>query len=635
MTFLLVGINAKYIHSNPAIYSLYACAREEFGQSVEIAEYTINQRTDDILAQLYAKKPDAIGFSCYIWNWNTISEILRNISKVLPNTDIWLGGPQVSFNALEILQQFPAVTGIMIGEGEETFCELLKEYRRSEAEKEIKTVTKIGIEIETEVVTEDPGTEESKAEKQSERDFSSVAGLCLRSGFTQARQTTDLSKLPFLYETTEPFQNRILYYESSRGCPYRCSYCLSSIDKKVRLRDIETVKKELDFFLEAKVKQVKFVDRTFNCVHEHAMAIWQYLYEHDNGITNFHFEISADIINDEEIALLKKLRPGQVQLEIGVQSVNEKTLDAIHRRMDLERLGYVVSEIWKNRNIHQHLDLIAGLPYEDYRSFQKSFDAVYAMKPDQLQLGFLKVLNGAPISEQTDEYGIAYTDQPPYEVLYTKWLSYGDVIRLKKVEEMVEQYYNSNQFVHTLSFLEKVFPSPFFMFESLADFYEEKGYFTNSPARAYRYEVLLDFADKYDSENREIYVELLTYDLYLRENMKSRPAFCRPLTNESYKNARHALYKEEEKSRKYLPDLSGYDARQLSGMTHLEPMYYPVWDEAALLRRRKKSVSEADPDEAGMHYILFDYSVRDPLTKEAAVHFLTQGEVNNTERKNE
>ncbi|MBR4760553.1 MAG: DUF4080 domain-containing protein [Lachnospiraceae bacterium] len=580
MKFLLVGINAKYIHSNPAIYSLYACARERFGQSVEIAEYTINQRTEEVLAQLYEKKPDAIGFSCYIWNWNTICEILSDISKVLPDTDIWLGGPQVSFNAPKILQQYPGVTGIMIGEGEVTFCELLEQYSGFDAGK-------------------------SLADDHKERDFSSVAGLCLRSGFTSPRQITDLSKLPFLYETTEPFQNRILYYESSRGCPYRCSYCLSSIDKKVRLRDIETVKKELDFFLEARVKQVKFVDRTFNCVHEHAMAIWQYLYEHDNGVTNFHFEISADIISDEEIALLKKLRPGQIQLEIGVQSVNEKTLDAIHRKMNIERLTYVVSEIRKNRNIHQHLDLIAGLPYEDYQSFKHSFNAVYAMKPDQLQLGFLKVLNGAPISEQTEEYGIAYTDQPPYEVLYTRWLSYADVIRLKKVEEMVEQYYNSNQFVHTLALLEKAFSSPFSMFESLADFYEENGYFTNSPARSYRYEVLLDFAEKYDGKNRETYILLLTYDLYLRENMKSRPAFCRPLTNESYKNARHAFYKEEEKTRKYLPNLSAYDARQLERMTHLEPVADPVWD--------------AD-------YILFDYSIRDPLSNEAAAFLIKQNE---------
>ena len=581
MKFLLVAINAKYIHSNPAVYSLYAYSKDKYEHSMEIAEYTINQRTEDILAQLYERKPDAIGFSCYIWNWNVVSELLYDLPKVLPRTDIWLGGPQVSFNAAQILEQFPCIKGIMIGEGEVTFRELLERYERKDT-----------------------------------KDLSSIAGLCLRSRATAARDTTDLSRLPFLYNDTQIFTNRIMYYESSRGCPYRCSYCLSSIDKKVRLRDMDLVKKELDFFLANKVRQVKFVDRTFNCVHSHAMAIWQYLYEHDNGITNFHFEISADIINDEELELLGRLRPGQVQLEIGVQSVNEETLKAINRKMDLKRLEHVVSVIRKNHNIHQHLDLIAGLPFEDYESFKNSFDRVYAMKPDQLQLGFLKVLSGTPISLRTQEYGISYTNQPPYEVLYTKWLSYEEVIYLKKVEEMVEQYYNSDQFGHVLSFMERAFTSPFEMFEKLAGFYEEKGYYTNSPSRAYRYEVLLEFADRYDAGNREIYTELLTYDLYLRENMKSRPLFCRPLGNEAYKNFRHDFYRKEEQTRRYLPGLCGYDARQLSGMTHLEAFSYPVWDTEELIRVRNALQKPED------QYILFDYSERDPLSKEAAIYHI-------------
>lgn len=571
--FLLVAVNAKYIHSNPAIYSLYAYAEERFGGMIEMAEYTINQKAEQILADIYHRKPDIIGFSCYIWNWNLIRELLPDLSRVLPDTEIWLGGPQVSFHAEKILEQFPKVKGIMIGEGEETFFELLDRYQRNDRE-----------------------------------DFSSVAGLCLRTGYTPPRETADLNRIPFLYHDTEPFTNRIIYYESSRGCPYRCSYCLSAIDKTVRLRDIGLVKKELDFFLGNKVKQVKFVDRTFNCVHEHAMAIWQYLYEHDNGVTNFHFEISADIIRDDELEILGKLRPGQVQLEIGVQTVNEKTLTAINRRMDLNRLEYVVSEIRKNRNIHQHLDLIAGLPYENYESFGRSFDRVYNMRPDQLQLGFLKVLQGAPISLQTEEFGISYSEQPPYEVLYTKWLSYEDVICLKKIEEMVELYYNSGQFGHTLEYLVRAFPSPFAMFEELAEYYEEKGYFTNSPSRAYRYEVLLHFTSERDAGKEEIYRELLTYDLYLREKMKSRPDFCKSLTDERDKAFRHAFYREEEKERKYLPELGQYDARQLSGMTHLESFSYPVWDQ-----ERMTAVSEKEQE----RYVLFDYSVRDPLTKEA------------------
>ena len=583
MKFLLVAINAKYIHSNPAVYSLYAYSKDKYEQSMEIAEYTINQMTEDILAQLDERKPDAIGFSCYIWNWNVICELLDDLPKVLPHTDIWLGGPQVSFSALKILERFSCVKGIMIGEGEATFRELMEKYTGHDTQH-----------------------------------FSEVPGLCLRSGYTAERGITDLSRLPFLYDDTGIFSNRILYYESSRGCPYRCSYCLSAIDKKLRLRDIGLVKKELEFFLANKVKQVKFVDRTFNCVHEHAMAIWRYLYEHDNGITNFHFEISADIINEEELEILGRLRPGQVQLEIGVQSVNEDTLAAINRRMDLERLEYVVSRIRANHNIHQHLDLIAGLPFEDYQSFKHSFDRVYAMKPDQLQLGFLKVLSGAPIEQHTQEYGIAYTKQPPYEVLYTKWLSYEDVIRLKKVEEMVEQYYNSNQFVNVMAYLGKAFDSPFDIYEKLALFYEEKGYYTNNPSRAYRYEVLLEFADKYDGGNRDIYTELLTYDLYLRENMKSRPHFCRSLIDEEYKKFRLDFYRQEERSRHYLPQLTEYDSRQLSGMTHIEVFSYPVWD------TEKLTIKKKDPEDT---FVLFDYSKRDPLTKEAAVHIISEARI--------
>ncbi len=571
MKFLLVAVNAKYIHSNPAVYSLYAYSENKFADMMEIAEYTINQKTEEILARIYERKPDVIGISCYIWNWNLISELLPDLAKVLPDADIWLGGPQVSYNAPQILEDNPAVRGIMIGEGEVTFSELLDKYNRGDTE-----------------------------------DFREVSGLCLRSGYTGVREAVDFSKLPFMYHNTAPFANRIIYYESSRGCPYRCSYCLSSIDKTVRIRDFDKVKKELDFFLANKVKQVKFVDRTFNCVHEHAMNIWKYLYENDNGITNFHFEISADIITDEEIEMLKKFRPGHVQLEIGVQSVNEKTLEAINRKMNLERLEYVVARIKENHNIHQHLDLIAGLPYEDYKSFGESFDRVYAMRPDQLQLGFLKVLSGTQISKEIEEYGISFTKQPPYEVLYTKWLSYEDVIRLKKIEEMVELYYNSNQFINTLEFLVNAFGTPFEMFEQLADFYENEGCFTNSPSRIYRYEVLLNFASKVDSNNREIYKELLTYDLYLRENLKSRPGFCKDINDAEHKKYRHDFFKEEESSRKYLPELSGYNGRQLSGMAHLEPFTYPVWD--------MDKLGEGPGKE---QYVLFDYSAKNPLTKEA------------------
>ncbi len=576
MKFLLTAVNAKYIHSNPAIYSLRAYVGEELSRHVEIAEYTINQRTEQILAGIYKRKPDVIGFSCYIWNWNQIQELLTEIPKIMPGVSIWLGGPEVSFDGEEILANYPAVTGIMVGEGEQTFKELLTYYTSKEG------------------------------------DLSSIEGLVLPHGKTKERELTDMSTLPFLYDTMDDFKNRIIYYESSRGCPYRCSYCLSSIDKKVRLRDFEMVKKELQFFLDQNVSQVKFIDRTFNCNHEHALSIWNYIHEHDNGVTNFHFEVAGDILNEEEIALLNQMRPGLVQLEVGVQSTNPQTLREINRFTDFSHLKQIVQKIRDGENVHLHLDLIAGLPYEDYESFVKSFNDVYGLKPDQLQLGFLKVLKGSQMHERAAEYGIFYTQKPPYEVLYSNWLSFDEILRLKRIEEMVELYYNSNQFVHTLRVLENAFEHPFAMYEKLADYYEQNGYFTNSPARSYRYEVLLHFACSVDPANEELYKELLTFDMYLRENLKSRPSFAGE--KEPEKERIRAFYLAEEECPRYLKSYTTYNAKQTSKMTHMEPFYYPVWEKDATLMSRKNAESTL---------VLFDYNSRNPLNAQAAIHVIS------------
>ncbi len=574
MKYLLVAVNAKYIHSNPAVYSLRAYAGEKYGEHIELAEYTINQRTEDILADIYQRKPDAIGFSCYIWNIRMIRELLAELPKVLEHTELWLGGPEVSYDAPGMLIQFPHLKGIIVGEGEATFRELMAYY------------------------------------VEGDRSLSEIAGLYLPEGFTPMRPLLSMDELPFLYGDLEQFQNRIIYYESARGCPYSCSYCLSSIDKRVRLRSVDLVQKELQLFLDKKVPQVKFVDRTFNCVHEHAMAIWKYISEHDNGVTNFHFEISADILRPEEIALLNQMRPGLVQLEIGVQSTNPDTISAIDRVMNVERLEQIVASIRRGKNIHQHLDLIAGLPGEDYNSFRNSFDRVYGMKPDQLQLGFLKVLKGSPMEERAGDYELVYTSQPPYEVLKTKWLSYEEVLRLKQVEEMVELYYNSNQFRYTLAVLEKDFPGPFAMFEQMAAYYREKGYFLNSPARAYRYQVLYDFALSVSPGRKELYRELLVFDLYLREKVKSRPEFAGEI-GEDEKEYQRAFYLQEEKEHRYLKGYEEYDHRQLAKMTHLEHFTYPVWDPEAAGKGARTSGS-----------VLFDYRNRDALTYDAAFWLL-------------
>lgn len=589
MKFLLAAVNAKYIHSNPAIYSLRAYSVQkdsELEKQIELVEYTINQPFGDILADIYARMPDCVAFSCYIWNWEMIKDIVRELAKILPGIPIWLGGPEVSYNAEELLEEMPCLTGIMVGEGEVTFHELLMFYRQGGPE-DIR-----GLEQTDGIVFRKRGQE----------------GICR----TRDRALTDISGLPFFYNEADigDFHNRILYYESSRGCPYRCSYCLSSIDKTVRLRRLELVEKELQFFLEKKVPQVKFVDRTFNCNHSHAMGIWRFIKEQDNGITNFHFEISADILTEEEITLLQSLRPGLVQLEIGVQSTNPVTIREIRRRMDWERLRRIVAALQEKDNIHLHLDLIAGLPYEDSASFRNSFNEVYACRPEQLQLGFLKVLNGSYMHEKASEYEIHYTDKPPYEVLFTKWLPYSQVLKLKRVEEMVELYYNSSQFAHTLPVLEKAFPDPFRLYEQLAEYYEEKGYFVNNPARAYRYQVLLDFALSADPDNMTLYRQLLTLDMYLRENLKSRPAFALPLREQQEaKEKINGFYRREECSPSFLKEYveDGYNARQMARMTHIECFTLPVWE-------------KENPQGNGggaVYYLLFDYRKRNPLNQEA------------------
>ena len=493
MKILLAACNAKYIHSNLAVYNLRAYA-EEYRENRSLKEYTINQQKDEILRDIYLEKPDIICFSCYIWNISFVKEIAEDLKKILPDSVFWAGGPEVSFDAEDFLKKNPGFFGVMVGEGEETFRELCRFY------------------------VENKGSLEE------------ISGIAFYSGekirHNGWREIMDLSKVPFAYENMEDFRNKIVYYESSRGCPFSCSYCLSSVDKKLRFRNLDLVKKELQFFIDRKVPQVKFVDRTFNCKHSHAMEIWKYILEHDNGMTNFHFEISADLLKEEELSLMEKMRPGLIQLEIGVQSTNQDTIKAIRRTMDFERLSEIVNKIHSFGNIHQHLDLIAGLPYENYDSFRNSFNQVYALKPEQLQLGFLKVLKGSLMKEMAEEYGIVHKEKEPYEVLSTKWLSYGEILKLKTVESMVEVYYNSGQFQNTLNYIESFFEDAFSLYEELGKFYEEKGYHSISHSRMKRYEILLEFLEGYQEIFREKVVDAMLLDLYLRENLKSRPSFA-------------------------------------------------------------------------------------------------------------
>ena len=557
MKILLVACNAKYIHSNLAVYDLQAYA-SDYADHIVLKEYTINQQKDDIMRDIYLEHPDVVCVSCYIWNLSFVKELMADLIKILPGADFWAGGPEVSYDAEKFLTENSEFKGVMVGEGEETFKELAGYY-----------------------VEKNP------------QNLKDMTGICYRDGdqiiHNGWRQIMDLSSIPFIYKDLSEFKNRIIYYESSRGCPFSCSYCLSSIDKKLRFRDTETVKKELQFFIENKVPQVKFVDRTFNCKHDHAMAIWKYINEHDNGVTNFHFEISADLLREEELQEMSTMRPGLIQLEIGVQSTNPDTIKAIHRTMDFEKLKGIVDRIHSFGNIHQHLDLIAGLPYEDYDSFRNSFNDVYALKPQQLQLGFLKVLKGSHMMEMCREYGIVYKTQEPYEVLSTKWLDYDHVLKLKTVENMVEVYYNSGQFQNTLEYLEKFFPDAFSIYERLGSFYMEKGYGDISHTRMRRYEILLEFLEDMPEISVDQVKDQMVYDLYLRENLKSRPGFARDQ----------------------------------------KPFERQIWD----FRKREKVVKNAHVEVfADGKVLLFDYADRDPLTNNAHVTDVTKDVFENLNR---
>lgn len=564
MKILLTAINAKYIHSNLAVYSLKNYV-EGFGQNVDLVEYTINQNLDDILADLFLKHPDILCFSCYLWNISYVKQLIVEVKKVLPKVRIWLGGPEVSYSAIKVIQEYTQVDGIICGEGEQTFLEVVEYYRgKRDSLQEINGIV-------------------YREGKTSEND-----GRIVENPF---RSVMDLSAVPFVYNHMDRFAHKIIYYESSRGCPFSCSYCLSSVDKRLRFRNLDLVKEELQALIDAQVPQVKFVDRTFNCKHEHALEIWKYLSEHDKGITNFHFEVAADLLNEEELSLIEKMRPGLIQLEIGVQSTNPKTIKEIHRAMKFDVVKRNVERIHKKGNIHQHLDLIAGLPYEDYESFRNSFNDVYALKPEQLQLGFLKVLKGSYMYENAQRYELVYQERPPFEVLSTKWLSYADIIRLKGIEEMVEVYYNSRQFEHTLEKLEHAFEDSFSMFEALSRYYEKRGLSSLNHSRIARYEILLQFIEEKEEKDFEAYRRLLTFDLYLRENVKNRPEFSGEETVSKEEAA--AFYDSESETHHYLRGYERYDKRQIRKMTHLEKVNGNMY--------------------------LFDYKNRSPLTNQAKV----------------
>lgn len=649
MRFLLCGINAKYIHSNLAIFSLkaYADRKKIPGAEIILKEYTINNYVEDILQDLYEEKADVVIFSCYIWNISFVRELAAELKKVSPDVKIWAGGPEVSYAANKFLMENPTFDLIMQGEGEEVFSELIRltveekcrikdVYKQSESKKVLSGIVEKRYSIERkQAVKEEKDIEDkhfagednvyptnyidmSKLQKLqgiAVWDFSGEAALgnaesnignktkIINTGFATLM---NMDTIPFVYEDFHLFEHKILYYETSRGCPFCCSYCLSSVDKTVRFRSLPIVKKELDAFLEAKVPQVKFVDRTFNCNRQRAIDIWSYLVEHDNGITNFHFEISSDLLGEEELELFAKMRPGLIQLEIGVQSTNGKTVDAIHRHMDLDKLFHYVDRVHELGNIHQHLDLIAGLPYENYERFGCSFDDLYAHEPDQLQLGFLKVLKGTMMEEEVKKYSILYRNQPPYEVLGTKWLSYDEIILLKGVEELVELYYNSGQYTLTLKYAVPFFESPFRFYEMFSAWYRGKGYHKLNHNRLEKYNILREFLREHIDENEwDTLDEIMLYDMYLRENVKGRPAWAKDTAQ--YKKEWKALYREQ--GEKLFPEdvqAGIYDSKRAANQSHIEVFEINI-----------KKFEQSGQVEKKQVFCLFDYSRRNPLNRAA------------------
>lgn len=611
MKILLLAVNAKYIHTNLAVYSLRQYAVQAAGEAsrdyaghILLREYTINHELDVILRGIYELRPQVLCISCYLWNIRMVREIVADYKKLDSQVHIYLGGPEVSYDAQDCLRRMPEVDGVMCGEGEATFYELARCYLGKDGGSEDAADDAPQGKTGGSCIRKDGGTGEASA---GDDPRARIGSLTYRTadGSIHAnplREPLDFSTLPFPYadmESLAGFEHKIIYYETSRGCPFSCCYCLSSIEKSLRLRDLSLVERELQFFLDQRVAQVKFVDRTFNCNHVHSMHIWQYILDHDNGVTNFHFEIAADLLSDGQVALLARMRPGLVQLEIGIQSTNPRTIAAIHRRMDLKKVAERVAQIRRVRNIHQHLDLIAGLPYEDYTSFAHSFDEVYRMGPDQLQLGFLKVLKGSAMAGMVKEHGTVFQSGPPYEVVSTKYLPYGDLLRLKDIEEMVEVYYNSGQFLCAIPYLEAHFVRPFELFEALGGYYRENSLFDKKHGRMERYEILYRFAKGYFAgDGRDDFfaclAECLCFDFYSRERPKALPGFA---------------------------DASGYGKRELreffarfgvekehAGQCYATHFCYDLAEAARGVTKR-----------GGADY-LFDYTKRDPLTGACVVN---------------
>lgn len=567
---VLLALNAKFIHSSLALrYIKTYC--NDYEDQITLFESSINNYDDEIIKALYKLSPDVLGISCYIWNMSMVTRLIPTIRKILPDTTIILGGPEVSYDGEGLFKTLD-IDVVMEGEGEVTWKEYL-DYR-------IKGIGRL----------------------------SEIDGIIYKEGGevkrNKKRQPLDLKELPFVYDSLSELEHKIIYYEASRGCPFSCQYCLSSAEHGVRFVPLETVKAHMSYFCDQRVKQVKFVDRTFNTKRDYAIAIWRHLIEHDNGYTNFHFEIAAELITEDMLDLLKDARPGLIQFEIGVQSTNMKVLETIQRKMPFEDIAKVSRKIKEIGNIHQHLDLIAGLPYEDYASFKKSFNDVISLRPEQFQLGFLKLLKGSGLRERAVQYGLIYCDEPPYEILYTDVLSFREMLRLHSIEELLERYYNSERFKNSLEYLFTRFETPFDFFEALSFFWEEKGYDQIQHNKLSYYNKLIEFGEFIEAIEADVLREYIRLDYLLHEPLHEMPALFETYDRTLYKELNNDFLRDDEKVGQVAPHLLKLAPRQRYRITLIERFNYNVWQNHELndySTHQKGQTSSC---------ILFDYSFR-------------------------
>ena len=489
MKILLTAINSKFVHSNLAVRYLRAFTKD-MNYDCKIREFSINDRDEKILEEIIKERPNVVAFSTYIWNIEIIKRLSNLIKLVDEDIEILYGGPEVSYDSQNILKELNGEY-IIEGEGEKTYREFV-EYKLGE--REINSIRSLYYKADGEVIS------------------------------NGKRPLMNMNELIFPYEEDENLDNKIVYYEASRGCPFNCKYCLSSTTHGVRFLDIDRVKQELKYFIDKEVRLVKFVDRTFNCNHKFTMAIWEFLINQDTK-TQFHFEISADILKKSELELLRKAPKDRFQFEVGVQTTNDDVLNRINRFVNFSDIKEKVEELIQIRNIKQHLDLIAGLPGEDYNSFKNSFNEVYSISPEEIQLGFLKLLRGSSMREEAEEYGMKYSPYPPYEILKTKDISYDELIKLKKVEEMVDKYYNSQKFDNIIKYLVNKFDTPFDFYYTLGTYFDSKGYFDRNIGNSEYYRVFLDFNMEILKGDNSILKEILKFDYLTFNKKRGMPEF--------------------------------------------------------------------------------------------------------------